>query len=827
MNLDDQQQHILNIREGFHAVQAPAGCGKTEILTQRISKAIQNGIQAEQIVCLTFTNKAAAEMKDRCLVQTESFDGFIGNIHNYCFEFLKRNNILSGSSTLMGEDDYDELIDGIISKNNTPYNIEKQAFIKYIMDLKRTEYGLNPIFPEEFEFQNRQLSSNAYKQLYNSFETVKSKFDFIDFDDLLTLTIYYLKNTKELVFNSFEWLQIDESQDLNPAQWEIIESISKRAKCIVYFGDYEQSIYSFLGTQEGRFFSLFNSENIATHYLSKNYRSSEPVIKVLNAFLRKTIQSDVSFTLDDFKGDHENGSFFRVVEVDGTISDELTYVASPIVNSFLKSGTRTGILCRNNKTAELCSVKLAEIGISCFKLSGKDVFKHKDIKMALAILTTIMNPFDILSWSLIFKNYVKKIELADARVIIHKARNTGLLPTDLMHESIVSQYEKFCASYENDRLVVFDTETTSLNTDLGEIIQIAAVELINGVIGRKFEVYIRPEQPIDNFIVALTKITNEKLQAEGVSPSEGIDLFLKFLGPECTVLAHNLDYDFSILSSCIGRYSQYSIKDFIGKSFDSLVIARLLYPSLPKYKLEYLLKALNLTGNNSHNAMDDVLATISLVHKMYDDSNLKRYLYKQFVEENSQAIEQFRNSFLPIHRYILNHYFESISIGDVLDYIIISNNNSNLIEREIYKVLLNFIRKMDSIHDFKSLRMRLQDYLNPIKSLKESDLVSDDAKVVVSTVHKSKGLSFDNVVVVEAIDDIYPNYRAKMERDPIKRSAIIAEDRRLFYVALSRARKNIVVTHHSTFVTYTGKMYDKYMTPFLKPIEDYYILENV
>jgi DNA helicase-2/ATP-dependent DNA helicase PcrA len=827
MNLDNQQQQILDIKEGFHAVQAPAGCGKTEILTQRISKAIQKGIQPEEIVCLTFTNKAAAEMKDRSLVQNQSFDGFIGNIHNYCSEFLKRNNILSGSTTLMGEDDYIEIIEGLIKKNKTGYKVEKQAFIKYIMDLKRTEYGLNPIFSEEFEFQNRQLSSHAYKELYESYESIKSKFGFIDFDDLLTLTIFNLKKTTELVFNSFQWLQIDESQDLNPAQWEIIELISKQAKCIVYFGDYEQSIYSFLGTEEGRFFSLFSSEKVTPHYLSKNYRSSEPIIRVLNAFLKNTIQSNVSFSAIDSTSLTETTAFFRVIEVDGTVDDELSYVASPIVNSFLKTGTRTGVLCRNNDTADLCSDKLSEIGISCFKLSGKDVFKHKDIKIALAILTTLVNPFDILSWSLTLKNYVKKIELTDARVIIHKARNAGLLPVDLLQEKMVSQFEMLCSCYENERLVVFDTETTSLDTDNGEIIQIAAVELINGEVGRKFEVYIRPPHPIDDKIVELTKITNEKLQSDGISPSEAIKLFLNFLGSDCSILAHNLDYDLSILRSYVGRHTNHSLEDYIGKSLDSLVIAKLLYPSFPKYKLEYLLKALNLEGNNSHNAMDDVLATISLVHKMYFDSSLKRNLFEQFLEENKLIVQEFQRSFLPMYNYLQKQYFESISIGDIIDYIVISNDSQELLKREIYQALLRFIRKMDSSNGFKSLRMRLQDCLNPIKSLKESDLVSDDAKVVVSTVHKSKGLSFDNVVVVESVEDIYPNYRVKMESDPVKRNAIVAEDRRLFYVALSRARKNIVVTHHTTFITPTGRIIDKEMTPFLEPIEDYYKLENV
>ena len=117
MYLDAQQQAVLDIRTGVHAVQAPAGCGKTEILTQRIGRAVQQGVSEEQIVCLTFTNKAAAEMKYRYIKAGSKFEGFIGNIHNFCLEFLKRNNLVSGRVTLMGEDEYIDIIEGIIQKN--------------------------------------------------------------------------------------------------------------------------------------------------------------------------------------------------------------------------------------------------------------------------------------------------------------------------------------------------------------------------------------------------------------------------------------------------------------------------------------------------------------------------------------------------------------------------------------------------------------------------------------------------------------------------------------------------------------------------------------
>ena len=826
MKLDPQQITILDIKHGIHAVQAPAGCGKTEILTQRIGNAILNGVNEEQIICLTFTNKAAAVMKERYLKDGLKFRGFIGNFHNYCREFLGKNNLISGRVTLMGEDDFDDIIEGIIRKNKTAFEINKSDFIKYIMDFKRTKYSLDPIFKDEFRLLTNQPVSYAFNQLYEIYESIKLAYNFIDFDDLLTLTIYYLKRSKNLIFNRFEWIQIDETQDLNLAQWEIINLISLEGKCVVYFGDFEQSIYSFLGTEEGRFSSLFNKTQVTPHFLTNNYRSTPEVISVLNTFLKNTIKSKVCFSNNYDNIELKSGKHFRVFEMNGTHQDELEFVASYIVKPQLDNLNKIGILCRTKKSVDLCGKKLSDIGIDCFKLSGVDLFKDQELKLAFASLNSILNPFDILSWSLLLKSFNFKLELQDARKLIHKALSAGLLPKDLLGKQIKSQYENFCFSYENERIVVFDTETTSLDTDNGEIIQIAAIELFNGKIGNKFEVYIKPRQPISQEIIGLTKITNEKLQKDGIEPYIAIKEFINFLGDDCTILAHNLDYDISILSNFIGKYSEFPIEKCVGTKIDSLIISKLLYPELAKYKLGYLLSHFNLEGNNSHNAMDDVLATISLVRQLYIDATNKRNIYQTFTSENQVILKEFRQNYFEIYTYLNNNYYESVQLTTVIDHIINLNSNSKIIDKPIYNEFLKYSRNLERSYNFKSLRMRLQEDFQHLKSLKESDLINDSAKVVVSTVHKSKGLSFDQVIVVDSVYKSYPSYRATIEKDELKKERMIAEDKRLFYVAISRAKKNIVVTYHNEFISQYGNTYPVERTPFLEPIKELFEIES-
>jgi DNA helicase-2/ATP-dependent DNA helicase PcrA len=822
MELDKQQNEILTIDKGKHVVQAPAGCGKTEILTQRIMRAGATGTNEEEIMCLTFTNKAAAEMKERFQKKSETFKGFIGNIHNYSLEFLKKNNLVSGRITLLNEDENSEIIDGLLKKNIGQEGIKRNDFINFALDYKRGEYKLEPIYKDDFIAWQRNIHYKQLVELYKKYEAIKCKYDFLDFDDLLTLTIYNLKNNHNLKFNQFEWIQVDEAQDLNLAQWEIIDLISNNANCIMLFGDYEQSIYSFMGSEDGRFYSLFKNPSFRIHYLTNNYRSEPDIISTLNTFLKKIINSDVYFSNANNINNSISNNCFRVLEINGSIDRELEYIASNIVKPNLYKYEKIGILCRTNKTADNCGDKLNNIGIDNFKLSGSDIFKNEELKLVFALLNAKINPFDIISWGIVLKAFTTKVEISQARAIINNALNVGLLIADLFEDEICSQYEKFCTAFERDRLIVFDTETTGLNTDNDEIIQIAAIELINGEIAKRFEVFIRQNKPISEEIVNLTKITNEKLNKEGYEAKEAVKMFADFVGNDNTVLAHNLDYDMAMIANFIGKYSDFDLERLIKVKIDSLTIAKLLYPKLTKYKLEYLLEFLELEGVNSHNAMDDVLATISLVKKLYKEATLKRRDYIPFLAENEEIIEEFKKKFCELNDYLNKNYFESVSLASIIEHIVNRRGKSKIVDLNIYQQFIKFVQLQENEYEFKSLRMRLNEDLQKLKTLKESDLINDDAKVIVSTVHKAKGLAFDLVIIAEATDNTYPSYFTSIEKNEEKRKKLIAEDKRLFYVAMSRGKREIIITCHNKYISGYGTIYDRYMTPFLEPICDIY-----
>ncbi len=161
----------------------------------------------------------------------------------------------------------------------------------------------------------------------------------------------------------------------------------------------------------------------------------------------------------------------------------------------------------------------------------------------------------------------------------------------------------------NGRIVVFDTETTGLDTENDDIIQIAAVEIVKGKPGKSFECYfatdkdLSPTQTIHN-------ISNEHLEQKATNKKEGLNAFLDFIADDA-LLAHNIRYDYSILNSNLLRVGLNMVDQEVNPLFCTLILTRQLC-KLPSYKLGNILTSLGLEGDNSHDAMDDTKATVNL-----------------------------------------------------------------------------------------------------------------------------------------------------------------------------------------------------------------------
>lgn len=891
--MNQQQQNIINITEGKHIVLAPPGTGKTEILTRRLINALENGVDEDKIVNLTFTNRAAREMNNRVKEKGIDTKAFIGNIHSFSLNYLKGIGVVNNATFLLDETEQNTLVSEAFHKAELNYilsyidNLEGTilemlvkeyksksyekftAFYKYkyifeveLNDLEHSSqfkkliediskdinFLLEKILKNEFITNSinylspSKIDNNLryfkYKNLYNydnknykdpiplkeQFEILPESFylsiyeyyqeelntlEALDFDDLLGLAYSYLKSNNEN--EKYNWLQIDEVQDLNPLQWEIINNIITEETTVVLFGDYEQSIYSFLGADISFLKSII--ENYTVHNFNINYRSPSYLLEIYKEFSKIFFKDEwsVPTRANETILPEKDALIYR--NFDDFDKKEEEYIIDKILPYYLDKGT-TAILVRFNNKVNDFSYMLERKGISHFKVSTSDIFKSSLLKSTLPFLSSLINPYSRTNWFYNMQHFLKFTNAKTATQFTINLFNSGFIPSDFFfdNESILINFQHYI---QNERIVVFDTETTGLDTNNDDIIQIAGIELINGKIGQTFEVFLKTDKDLTES-QKIHKITREYLDEHAIDRKIALEKFLDFVG-ESSLVAHNLKYDKSIIESNLKRENIQNSLNTI--QFDTLDIAKRLFPRLHKYKLEYLIEYLNIEGINSHNALDDVIATANLIIGLDTHLEAKIFDQKKFLLENEKAITKLKGIFKETYCKHSNFLKRNVDFSKYFDFL----------SQEL-SIQLNFNKpsnydKLLRYFDLKikedTLENTLLEWLDILNTFKETDLIIGDENLIISTIHRSKGLQFDNVFIPSCNNGIYPFIYADEE-----------EDARLFYVALTRAKKRLILSSHTknnktsfefkdnvkVFLPYTKVESSK----FISPIKNYF-----
>lgn len=833
----DEQQKILDIKEGSHLVLAPPGSGKTELLAKRVENAIKGGLKDNEIICLTFTNRAAKGMKERIESKYPNNEIIIGNIHHYCSTFLFKNKLIPLHTSILDEEDTDSLFEEIKKEikyspivNGKPFSVYNPNLLKLATYLKQQKLGFPqdilqlPKLEELPEFEKAKQVSQAYID-------TKASFGFIDFDDLLTETYNALVNkTTNLVYDTFKWIQVDEVQDLNPIQWAIIEQIKSNEGLTVYFGDYEQAIFSFMGAKLA---SLHAIEQICKsnpingiHNLQKNFRSPSYLLNIYVDYAKQLLnptwkKDPIASRIET----PENGSL-KIHPIEGTIQNEASYITNNLIPQLTQTpNEKTAIIVRYNNTADLISSSLTKKGISHFKISGFDLFRRKSIKGLMAFLSILGNSFDKLAWVRLFYEFHAIKTLKESRLFIRNMFNAGLTPYDLLlFGQNSSRVKHFNDTINSKRVIVFDTETTGLNTTEDDIIQIAAIEIINGNLGKEFEVYIKTDRDLSES-EKVHNISKEFISTHGKSPEIALNEFISFIGSDSTLIAHNLQFDINILESNLNRHLSKRIKDISEHHIDTLELAKLIYPNLTSYKLEYLIKHLSISGINSHNALDDVKATASLINTMHKAAENLVEIQKDFINDvgNLKILKSFSDTFSDLYLSVTNDLDKIELLENLIEYYFNSLITIGILEKEDFEnkenkeiqKLVNHIKHYTKEGKGLSLKQKISKYVPEYNSFKESDLYYGEDKIVLSTVYKAKGLEFDNVIVAESTDSTYPSWASKTKED-------ILEDARAFYVAMTRTKKRLHITHHDTFISAWGTTYERPPSRFIRTIEKHF-----
>ena len=400
--LNDKQKEAALYIEGPLLILAGAGSGKTRVITNRTAYMIkEKGINPFNILAITFTNKAAGEMRERIndIVGYGAESIWVATFHSTCARILRRYIDRIGYDTsysIYDTDDVKSVINDIIKRFeiNTKYT-SARALINCISSCKNEMITAN-----QFARDNAgDFGMNDYVRVYKEYEEVLKKSNALDFDDLLLKTVELFTRCPDVLESyqeRFKYIMVDEYQDTNTVQFELVRLLADKYKNICVVGDDDQSIYKFRGA------NIRNILDFEKHYpdakvvrLEQNYRSTQIILDVANA----VIKNNSGRKEKSLWTKKENGERVHLRQFE-TAYEEAEYIASEISKNVANGSVNyrdNAVLYRTNAQSRLLEEKFILFGIPYDVVGGINFYSRREIKDILAYLKTIDNGKDDLA----------------------------------------------------------------------------------------------------------------------------------------------------------------------------------------------------------------------------------------------------------------------------------------------------------------------------------------------------------------------------------------------------------------------------------------------
>ncbi len=387
--------------EGPLLVLAGAGSGKTRVLTSRIGYLVATGVVApENVLAITFTNKAAREMKQRLTASLGSAvsDMWVSTFHSACVRMVRpfADRIgLSRRFTILSEDDGKRLLRDIADDLDIDVKAMPVGGAKAAISSAKNRL----VDPRELTLEASDARSNAHARLYREYQSRLAAADCVDFDDLLVHTVSLLRghpDVRDHYRSRFRQILVDEYQDTNRAQSEIVELLAAGHRNLCCVGDADQSIYGFRAADVGNILSFPERFSGATTILlDQNFRSTGTILDAANAVISRNEARPEKNLWTDAGG----GRPISLYAADDE-SDEASWVADEAA-SLVAAGARPGdiaVLCRAKVLARPIEAELVRRGIPCRTVGGTPFFERREVKDLVAYLKLAVNPNDELSF---------------------------------------------------------------------------------------------------------------------------------------------------------------------------------------------------------------------------------------------------------------------------------------------------------------------------------------------------------------------------------------------------------------------------------------------
>ena len=743
-NLNPEQRAAVETTEGPVLILAGAGSGKTRVITSRIAWLIEgNGVAADSILAVTFTNKAAGEMAERVerlLGHSTVAKPLISTFHSLCVRILRRDiealkvgdRGLTRSFAIFDENDQQGIVKqvmrrmGLDTKQLTPRTV-----------LGRISWAKNHMVdPQEYYLGSKDPNSERIAHIFKSYQAELLKNNALDFDDLLLEAVRLLKvsaEARERYQRRYRYLLVDEYQDTNRPQYELMKLLAGEHKNVCAVGDEDQSIYSWRGADIRNILEFEQDfPNAKIIRLEQNYRSTQVILEAAGAVVRNNIKRKGKHLWTDRQGGSRIGYYEAP---DG--ENEALFIADRI-QQFL--GTQPSpeeqnrgvehhcaVLYRTNSQSRLVEEALRRYNISYTMVGGFSFYERAEIKDLLAYLRLLRNPHD---------------SMALQRVINTPARGIGKTTMETLErlalETGVSTWEAIGAAVAN-RLV--PARATMALESFRQLILDAQAMMDPDFAG--------------------------KLAAD-VAESE----------------ADEADTDFAFGAEAPGEEEKQAATEVLEASADAgfganpdqipLLDASHFSPFAAEPKRPFLKMP------NQANEDRARTAKIERANPQADFESDPEELAKEKIAAEKEGKSAFRAP------------GDAATLPELIRFIIDRTGYIRALEAEgspeAFSRIENLKELANAAHDAEERGETLAEFLDHAALASDTDQIDPNARVTLMTLHAAKGLEFPLVFLAGLEEGLFPHSRTLNSPDELE------EERRLCYVGMTRAMNSLILT---------------------------------
>jgi DNA helicase-2/ATP-dependent DNA helicase PcrA len=804
VQLDDSQLRFVRFQEGCAVLHAPVGTGKTLALAERAAEAIRRGMEPSRILCLTFTNRAAEELRQRIAVYcgNQARRVMVRTFHGLCAWMLRveaKNIGFPSDFAIFDDEDSTGILSSLRRRKITttgshyvPPNNETglySSIARAKVDAPDEALSIRAV-PEEvfqsFAPMDRGLAV-SYQQELASYHA----FDFADLIYFARAMLVLSPAIRSRWDGRFSMLQVDEMQDTHLSEYQILRILAQSSRNLVLAGDFDQTIYEWRGSTPDRILRRFHADFPEAREFSfkENHRATRTLIKmagsVASSYSKRTPPRPAQTApigepiIVHFAGDSTTEAKWIARKI-----RELVHRTSGGIDS-LPSYGRIGVLVRPNHRGVTISQVFEREGVPHLTVETFEFFRRQEVKDAIAYLRFLCNPADGRSFHRILLRPARGIgERTIAR--IHEAQGAGLRLVDMVSPSTLTTgdpFGRFLRALKNGRVTVFDTETTGLNPGKDEIVELAAVQLEHGKKIGEFHRYLRNTVSVGES-ERIHGISDVFLKMNGEEPHAAIQDFLRFAS-DSLLVGHNVSFDLRMLTTHARRLG---IDMGTVEYADTLELARRFLDG-DDFSLEALAQRFTTSTQPTHRAIDDVNATLGLLPHLVPLVSASAAGRIRVVSETGSLFVR-----LAAELRTLRDELGRLRPPTLLKHVIERSGLIDYYEKEPRRIenLKELIRVFEARDDPDDDALSsLESLLGFVALARNVDRIDPhDERVRVLTVHQAKGLEFDTVFVAGLSENEFPGYYAIAEGREL-------EEKRIFYVAVTRAREKLFLTGHA------------------------------